>query len=251
MVRIPEYTSVTLSETFTVPAWDGSLGGIIVFKCQGTVTLTGKIDAEGKGFRGGDAASFGYGYSSDQGEGQTHVGSGYTASNNASGGAGGRGNVPGTLSSQSGAGGGHATAGEDGNTNATGGTTWGGQDLTDHLGFGGSGGSGGYDYGTAGGNGAHGGGIVVIMADEVTLSGSGAIDADGGLGDDNGLGNQGGGAGGSILIVAHDITTNSAITADGSAGGDNGNPGAGGDGRIHLKIVTSTTGGTSPTAYTG
>ena len=89
------------------------------------------------------------------------------------------------------------------------------------------------------------------MADEVTLSSDGEINADGGLGTANNLHNQGGGAGGSILIVAHDLTTNDKITADGSAGGDNGNPGAGGDGFIHLDIVTSTSGGTSPTAYTG
>ena len=249
MVRIPEYSAVTLSSDFAVPAWDGNEGGIFIAKCSGTFALSAKINATGKGFRGGASASGGSGtVNGTNGEGQGGAGSVSGSANGAGGGAG-RQNVPGALAQQAGAGGGHAAQGTGGSTNAVGGGSWGDQDLTSHLGFGGGGGSGGYDYGTVGGDDAHGGGIIVIIAATLTLSGSGELEADGGGGTGNGCNNQGGGAGGSIYVKSGTFTTNDACNAGAGPSGTSAG-GAGSVGRIHVTVDTLT-GSTSPTAYTG
>ena len=247
MVRIPQYQSVTLSSTFNVPAWDGNEGGIFICKCLGTFALSAQINATGKGFRGGTAASVGYGNGSAQGEGQQDNSSNDTE-RNASGGGGGRMNSPGSLSAKSGAGGAHAAAGTNGDSNAYGGASWGEQDLTSHLGFGGGGGAGGYDYSTAGASGSNGGGIIIIMADTLTLSGSGELSASGiGGVTGAGAGDGGGGAGGSIYIKSGDFNSNSNCNASAGAGSEDG--GAGSAGRIHVQGTL--TGSTNPTAYTG
>ena len=247
MVRVNEYSAVTLASDFVVPAYDGEQGGIFVAKCSGTFALSAKINATGKGYRGGTSANVGYGAASDQGESQIHGGSNSTSANGCSGG-GGRMNVPGTLSAKSGGGGGHAAAGANGSSLAVGGALWGDEDLTDHLGFGGSGGAGGYDYGSAGGHGGAGGGIIVIMAHTLTLSGSGELEADGGAGTGNSNNNQGSGAGGSIYVKSGVFTTNNACNAGAGATATYGS--AGSVGRIHVQVDTLT-GTTSPTAYTG
>jgi hypothetical protein len=247
MVKIPLYNSVTLGSTFNVPAWDGNEGGIFICKCEETFALTAQINATGKGFRGGVAASVGYGNGSAQGEGQQNDSSNNT-DRNASGGGGGRMNYPGTLSAKSGAGGAHAVVGSNGDSNAVGGASWGGQDLTSHLGFGGAGGAGGYDYSTVGANGANGGGIIIIIAATLTLSGSGELSASGQPGINGvGSGDGGGGAGGSIYIKSGTFTSNNNCNASAGAASEDG--GAGSVGRIHVQGTL--TGTTSPTAYTG
>jgi hypothetical protein len=252
MVRIPNYSSVTLtSGTFEVPAWDGNEGGIFIAKCSGIFSSTQLINATGKGFRGGTSTSTGSNNPSDQGEGQSSEGSNSGSANDAGGG-GGRMNVPGTLSAQGGAGGGHAAQGTAGTSNAVGGGSWGGQDLVypSHLGFGGGGGAGGYDYASVGGHGGAGGGIIMIMAATVTLSGaSGELAASGGGGTGNNNNNQGGGAGGSIYVKTGTFTTNDKCNAAAGPSGSSAG-GAGSVGRIHVQ-VTTLTGTTSPTAYTG
>jgi large repetitive protein len=247
MIRVPNYSAVTLGSTFNVPAWDGNEGGICIIKCSGTMTLTAQINATGKGFRGGVSTSVGYANPSARGEGQTAESSVGSAAN-AAGGGGGRMNQPSALSAKTGAGGGHATAGTNGNSNAVGGTAWGGQDLTSHLGFGGGGGAGGYDYSSQGGNGGIGGGIIMIMAETLTLSGSGELAASGTSGTGNAQNNQGGGAGGSIYVKSDTFTSNDNCNAAVGSGGSSGG-GAGSVGRIHVQGTLSGT--TSPTAYTG
>jgi hypothetical protein len=246
MVKVPNYNNVTLTGQFNVPAWNGYEGGIVAFKVRDTLTLTAKINAVGKGFRGGVSTSVGYGNPSQQGEGQVGKGSN-SGSANGNGGGGGRMNVPGTLSSKTGAGGGHAAAGGNGNSNAVGGTTFGGQALTSHLGFGGGGGAGGYDYSDQGGDGGSGGGIILICGETITLSSSGELAASGGGGVGNVQDNYGGSGGGSIYIKSDSCTTNNAINAIASNGAGNGG-GNGGAGRIHIQGTS--TGTTNPTAYT-
>ena len=248
IVRVPEYSAVSLGSDFAVPAWNGQQGGIFVAKCSGTFALSAKINATSKGFRGATSTNTGSGAPTRQGEGQTSTGS-LSGSSNQSGGGGGRMNMPGTLSAQSGAGGGHAAAGTNGSSNATGGVLWGGQDLTAHLGFGGGGGAGGYDYSSQGGHGGAGGGIIIIIAATLTLSGSGELEADGGGGTGNSRNNQGGGAGGSIYVKSGTFTTNNACNAAAGPSGTS-SGGAGSVGRIHVQASTIT-GTTSPTAYTG
>lgn len=55
VVRIPQFTALTVSMTGTVTAlpWDGQRGGIVALHVRDTLTLQGTIDVNGLGFRGG------------------------------------------------------------------------------------------------------------------------------------------------------------------------------------------------------
>ena len=54
VVRIPQYSSATLSSTLTAAAWNGSTGGILAYDVAGNLDLGGaNIDINAKGFRGG------------------------------------------------------------------------------------------------------------------------------------------------------------------------------------------------------
>ena len=91
---VPQYGDVTVdsTKTWSAPAWDGNVGGLLVFASRGTVTVTGTISSVGKGF-----LSAGTGYS-----GESPLGAGLSnfATPN---GPGGGGNDPGTPSGGAGA----------------------------------------------------------------------------------------------------------------------------------------------------
>ncbi len=54
VIRIPQYSSATLSGTISSAAWNGTSGGIVAFDVAGNLNLGGAtIDASRKGFRGG------------------------------------------------------------------------------------------------------------------------------------------------------------------------------------------------------
>lgn len=53
LVRIPQYTDVTVTGTLTAQAWNGNTGGVLVFEASGTLTLNADIDVSGLGFIGG------------------------------------------------------------------------------------------------------------------------------------------------------------------------------------------------------
>jgi hypothetical protein len=257
---LKQYTNVTINSgiTYTVKAWNGTVGGILAFLASGTVTITGTISAAGAtgattaagatastsggGYRGG----FGFVRTSgpagaESGEGTT--GSGGVVVNGNGGASGYDGN---NSNNASGGGGGHSIAGgsgQAGSPTASGGGTAGSADLTTMV-FGGAGG-GGRGGGPVGAGGS-GGGIVFISAVAFTMSGS--INVNGGAGGSANA-SGGGGAGGSVLIKAQTATLGSSlITATGGAGGAGGSTsgGAGGAGRIHLDYYTSYTGTTSP-----
>ncbi|MBS2022790.1 MAG: hypothetical protein JST92_10290, partial [Deltaproteobacteria bacterium] len=59
VVRVPQFTDVTIPATsaLSASAWDGTLGGVVVFRATGTVQLDGAIHADGIGFRQGSSAS--------------------------------------------------------------------------------------------------------------------------------------------------------------------------------------------------
>jgi len=272
---LKQYTNVTIDSgfTYTAKAWNGTVGGILAFIANGTVTVNGAISANGGagasstgspaggtggGFRGG-AGQNANPSQATQGEGTTGTGSASTAANGSGGGgAGGTGASHGA----GGGGGGSAASGTtpsnaDGRTSGTGGSSSGTADLTT-LTFGGGGGGGANDGGggdTVGGGGS-GGGIIFVIGATLTIDNStGAITATGGAGgacaSDGGGG--GGGAGGSILLKSQTATLSTTrVTAAAGAGGTGGSGGGinGGDGsvgRIHLDYYTSYTGTTSPT----
>lgn len=56
VVRIPQYSNLTLTEDIKTPPFNGKAGGIIAFDVSGTMNFNGfQIDASARGFRGGYA----------------------------------------------------------------------------------------------------------------------------------------------------------------------------------------------------
>lgn len=251
---LKQYTNVTINSgfTYTAKAWGGTVGGILGFLYNGTLSGAGNISATGCGYRGGAAGSNTINGSpkGHQGEGTAGVGidtftdGNYNANGNGGGG-GSNGSAP--QNAGAGGGGGNGTAGTSattisGSTAGTGGTVAGSADLTTIVfGGGGGGGQGNNNNGGAGGNG---GGILYLIG--VTHSLTGAITSLGSAGAGT-EGGGGGGAGGSILMRVQVGTLGATtITATGGIGGAT-RGGAGGDGRIHLDYLTSYTGSTNPT----
>jgi len=62
LIRVPVYSTATLSTGITASAWNGSTGGIVTFDVTGALTLASQtIDVSGKGFRGGAGQTLGGG----------------------------------------------------------------------------------------------------------------------------------------------------------------------------------------------
>ena len=70
VVRVPQYSSLTVNGTVTGTAWNGETGGILALDVAGRTTFgtNGRLDMSGKGFRGGGAKQYtggGTGYSTN------------------------------------------------------------------------------------------------------------------------------------------------------------------------------------------
>ena len=59
LVRVPYYSSATVTGTLTCLPWDGSKGGVLVLNTRDTIILNANVDVSGKGFRGGKALNSG------------------------------------------------------------------------------------------------------------------------------------------------------------------------------------------------
>ena len=246
--RVPQWTSVTIQSggTLIANAWDGTSGGIIAFRANGTVNVQsgGFIDANGLGYTGGggsdlDGGSNGESYDGSVGKGGNDTTSGANGGNFGTSGGGGSSNA-GTTPSPAGTRGGGGGGGGD-NTNPGAGGSGG---TTDVAG-GGGGSSGDNVVGGAGGNaGSAGGGTATLAA-----VGSGATTGQGGHGGatgNTGLGAGGGGGGG--LYGTASLTTLFHGSGGGGGGGkDNGTTsgtGGGGGGIIFVAADTVTNSGT-------
>lgn len=281
---LKQYTSVTVNTgiTYSAKAWNGSVGGILAFIANGTVSIVGTMLATAKGFRatsttditGGSETVSRYG---EQGEGTGGTGGTRAATANGNGGAGGgwSTNSPWT-SGHGGGGGGNASAGTTGRTSGggnndhpggVGGSATSSTDLVTMT-PGGAGGMGGMNdtlnnAACSSTGGGAGGGIIYIIGATVTNTGTIITDGNQGL-DNNGSYSYfqaagGGGAGGSVLIKGQTVTLGTIYARGGRGGyaswsgsasvsGDN-DGGAGSNGVIHLDYLTSYTSGTySPTA---
>ena len=54
IVRVPQYSNVSLLGNVTPSEWNGSTGGVLALQASGTVTMAGfNLDASARGFRGG------------------------------------------------------------------------------------------------------------------------------------------------------------------------------------------------------
>lgn len=257
MVRVPQYTDVQVlaGGVLTAPVWDGATGGVLAFRANGTVVVDvgGLITVDEAGYAAGNT---GTAYNNDGYQGESYAGAGdgnldssysgyygnwaygYYQANYGGGGAmitGGGGNY---------AGGATAGASWDGGNYppAAAGDTYGSADLG--LLFPGSGGAGVWDGYSSPGPGGDGAGILYVGAAGIDASGAASISAMGGSTLAWATGSwtygAGGGAGGSVWLVADDLSLGSgAVDATGGfgeathirVGGD------GGDGRIRLDFM--------------
>lgn len=219
--RVPQWSTVTINSggTLTADAWDGTSGGIIVFRATGTVTLngTGKIDASGLGYRGGAGGTNDGGANGESYDGQN--------------GKGGADNTRGTL----GGGSGETYPTQDNTTGTRGGGGGGGQ--TGSIGEGGAGGAGG-GYGGGGGGGGGGSDTANYISG---AGGAGGTTGDsaggGGHGENSGTSGDGGAAGspgndgGVSVAVGGGLAGSGATTGQGGHSEDsNDSPGGGGGG---------------------
>lgn len=255
LISYTTYNSPEIAGTVTCDPWDGSSGGVVFIKAKNTLTITADIDVSEKGFRGGthfystyscnflsDNSDYEYDLASNlgaiKGEGiaeYTNTNCGRGALANGGGG--------GNDHNSGGAGGGNVSNGGNGGENDDPGTFRckgyypgrGGKALDYTLGkiFLGGGGGGGhsnsapnpYDAG-------NGGGIVILVADEIVGNG-GVIYSNGGAGGDGiGDGGAGGGAGGSIAFINNSFTGSLQVQAIGGHGGN-------GDGAVSVTNVNT------------
>ena len=221
-------------------ATSGGAGGV-----GGTTNLPALGSSGGGGGEGGDIAAGGVGGAAGlPGGGTGNQGAAGSAREETGGGGAG---VPagGTFTGVGGAGGG-------------GGGQYGVKELTTLFVGSGGGGGGAHDATTAvaGGIGGNGGGIIFVIADSVTISGSTtSITSSGTAGVDvaSREGAGGGGSGGSILIHANSVSLGTdLVKASGGSGGalttPGGGGGGGGIGRIRVEADTITA---SPVASEG
>jgi hypothetical protein len=190
--RVPQWTNVTINAggSLTANAWNGTSGGIIVFRATGAVSVaaTTSITADGLGYWGGTGGT----------SGGTPVGGANGESYDGTNGSGGAPNNAGTL----GGGAGSANNGASNTTGTRGGGGGGGAEPSNDTTNGGGGGAGGGYAGGGGGGGGSGDG--------------GSASGTGGTGGNTGI-SAGGGGGASCNGIGGD-------------GGDAGNPGSDGAG---------------------
>lgn len=253
VVLVPQYRNVMVASgaTLTAPAWDGNVGGLLVFRAQGALTVAGSVTMTGKGYRGGTDQSSNSHLGGDGGEGITgrsgHGGGGDLPHTGTIPGGGGRTmdgvNPPGGPGVGTGGAGGGYTYG---NQNDEGGGGGGGGG---HV-YGGGGGGGGADSnwpGGAGGlansetGGGGGGGGGLDNGGRGGNSGSNGQSGAGGTGRPGGAGGSTGQTGGG----GFGFYNNRDSGAGGGAGGGNygnseydriyfGSGGGGGGGHEHL-----------------
>lgn len=216
--RAYEFLSVTIEKggVLTVNGWDGSRGGYLRLQVAGRLEIKagGKINLDGKGYRGGS--------SSYQGESYTGLG---RANLEANGGGGGGG-----AGGRAGAGGGYGTAGQN-NGSIKGGGVYGDESISSPDVWMGSGGGGRF-YSNVSYPGGNGGGSLYLTAE--TLANSGELSCCGGVSTYSGV-THSGGSGGSLKIVTSRIEAIGKLTATGGASAI----GKGGDGRIRIEVKSN------------
>lgn len=276
LIRVPQYTSATVTAPLTCLPWNGQIGGVLVMEVSGTLTMNDKIDVSGNGFRGGTqctnpdgACGAGYtdyfyavssGYGAQKGEGicvpQTGLDGGRGAWANGGGG--------GNKHNSGGGGGSNFSEGGHGGNQANfcpvtpmGGTGGYPMIYTQSIFMGGGGGC--SDNNNAVGTpGQNGGGIIIIKAgtlagnnDSILSNGNSCGYIINNIGDGAG----GGGAGGTILLSVGSYSSGVVVHANGGDGGDQntgysscfGPGGGGGVGTVWFSQATTPGGATVAT----
>ncbi|MBU1120114.1 DUF2341 domain-containing protein [Patescibacteria group bacterium] len=261
--RVPQYSNVTIgtSGVLTANGWDGTKGGVLYFNASGTVTNSGSINMDYKGYRGGprttgaSAGKGGEAFCANPGGGGQGaingvcgggagggIANGTAGLGSATGGAGGAGGLGGGdpyALGGGGAGGGYGTAGGAGNG------SYGGTGGGDNVSGNGGAWSGSQGRGAGGGGGGYFGSSSL---DQLYLGSAGAS---GGATWGSNYGGIGGNSGGIIYITAGTLTNGgTGILARGQAGGNGtgsgnyitGAGGGGSGGSIRIDSTTATIG---------
>jgi fimbrial isopeptide formation D2 family protein/uncharacterized repeat protein (TIGR01451 family) len=247
VVRVPQYSSATLSSGLTEASWDGTSGGILALDVAGNLTASGTVSVDGRGFRGGGAQQLSGGSGS-----QTDY---RTLATNAANGSKGEG-IAGTPryvydgfsvvdNTVEGYPNGSFARGAPGN--AGGGGTDGDPANNDENTGGGGGGNGG--AGGVGGNswesddpvGGYGGATFsAAAAGRIVLGGGGGA---GSRNNSSGSASSGGLGGGIVMIRAGTISGAGTISAGGAQGVSALNDGGGGGGAGGSILVVANSGG--------
>ena len=220
LIRVPNYEDLTVNGTLTGNIFDGYKNGVLAFRVADTLSGTGTVSMDSKGF----SSRTGYG-------------------------AGGSANP---LPGGNGGGAGYATNGTDGGSlpkHGDGGGTYGDPQLDPiFMGSGGGQSYGDCEYGVPGGG--TGGGILLISGQTINFQGTlSAKGQDKPTTYECGL-YGGAGSGGSIRVRGYNVTLSS---IDALGGSSTETYGAGGDGRIAIYSQTfpPTISSSTPTAHTG
>ncbi|WP_396141445.1 PKD domain-containing protein, partial [Flavobacterium sp.] len=263
VVRVPRFQNLILNNDILTTSWNGSVGGLIVLNIAETFNLNGfKIDASGKGFRGGFQnarpsgitddiiTTFDNNLSSGKGEGISGTPRfmwnginavdyglawvGYPGGDYGRGAPGNAG-AGGNAHNAGGGGGGNGGSGGVGGNGIE--RVWGVDfpnggrpgiqvpNIPNKIFLGGGGGGGDANDATTGVKGGPGGGIIMINAQEIIGNGqilSNGFNGEPGVFAVNPDGAGGGGSGGSILILTSQSSNNTSINIQ-SKGGKGGN----------------------------
>ncbi|BFT95226.1 hypothetical protein MNSC_12340 [Minisyncoccus archaeophilus] len=284
--RIPNWTNVTVgaNATITANAFNGNIGGVVAFRSSGTLTISGIVNMDSKGFRGATVngrGACGYPWPTVAGDrGESYAGNNTVVATSrcasvlgnrvaltpsAGGGGGGAGS---TSSGRGGGGGGAGSYGSAGTAGATSsysepggaaGATYGTANLSKiYLGSGA--GESGSTVNTGNTPGGNGGGIIMVYGNTInstgTITARGANGSAGGTtGSDDCWGGGGGGAGGSVMIYGKALSVGTKNYAGGGSGGVGstngwggtcGAGGAGGNGRIAFRYLNAVSGSATP-----
>ncbi len=242
LIRVPQYTNVTVTGALTAQNWNGSTGGVLVMEVSGTLTLNASISLNGKGFMGsfsslnpdggcGNFPDYFYpvtsGYGAKKGEGIAEVGLNMNGGRGALGNGGGGGNKHNT----GGGGGSNGSKGGRGGDQAlfcgqqpVGGEGGLAMDYSNgRLFMGGGGGSPDFNDGV-GSSGANGGGIIIIRAATIQSNNNSVIESCGAsvvaVPNSMGDGAGGGGAGGAIALDVNSFGGQVILRVDGGDGGN-------------------------------
>ncbi|MEM9992438.1 MAG: hypothetical protein AAF738_11795, partial [Bacteroidota bacterium] len=55
LISVPTYQNATVTTTLDAKSWNGKTGGVVAIEVANRLTVDGRIDADGRGFRGGRA----------------------------------------------------------------------------------------------------------------------------------------------------------------------------------------------------
>jgi uncharacterized repeat protein (TIGR01451 family) len=249
VVRVPQYSSATLTSGLTALAWNGRTGGILAIDVSGALTLgSAAVNVDGLGFRGGGAQQ----WTGDTGGASTDY---VNVSTNTVHGVKGEGiagtpryvyDSTGTVVNTGAEGypGGSTARGAPGN--AGGGGTDGKVSINEQNSGGGGGGNGG--IGGLGGNtwnsnlalGGFGGEDFPATASRLIMGGGGGA---GSRNNSSGVMSSGGMGGGIVIMRAGTITGSGTITANGEDGVEADNDGGGGGGAGGSIVVVAASGG--------